>query len=51
MIEERAIEFCHKQIIDIYLFTWKPPKKLPPSLTLFPNTSDLIVVSLQEVAE
>ena len=35
LIEERQDEYCEKDLLDIYIFTWKAPKKIPTSLPLF----------------
>lgn len=51
MIKEREEEFCDKKIVDLYLFSWKSPKKMPTSLTLFPNSSDLLAISIQEISD
>jgi hypothetical protein len=36
---------------EVYIFSWKAPKKVPKSLLLFPNTPKLIVVSIQDMGE
>lgn len=47
MIKNREEEFTKKHLVDIYIFSWKVPSKAPKSLTLFPTTPHIIVVSLQ----
>ena len=38
-------------MLEIYIFTWKAPKKPPTSMILFPNTPKLIIVSIQDLSE
>jgi hypothetical protein len=51
MIKKRENEFTKKHLVDIYVFSWKVPSKPPKSLSLFPTSPDIIVVSLQEMKE
>ena len=34
--------------MDIYIFSWKAPKKIPSSLPLIANNSHLVVIGIQE---
>ena len=36
---------------EVYIFTWKAPKKPPKSLPLFPNTPKIIVIGIQDFTE
>jgi hypothetical protein len=47
MIKSREHEYIKKHLVDIYIFSWKVPSKTPKSLTLFPTTPNIIVISLQ----
>ena len=47
LVEEREIEYCEKDLFDIYIMTWRAPKKIPTSLPLIENSSNLIVIGIQ----
>lgn len=36
---------------EVYIFSWKAPKKVPKSLLLFPNSPKLIVINIQDLSE
>ena len=48
MVEERKVEFCSKDLLDIYIWTWKAPKKIPSSLPLIQKNGQLLVIGIQE---
>jgi hypothetical protein len=51
LIKERENEFLVRETHEVYIFTWKAPKKPPKALPLFPNSAKLIVVAIQDLSE
>lgn len=48
LVEGRKVEFCSKDLLDIYILTWKAPKKIPSSLPLIQNNGQIVVIGIQE---
>jgi hypothetical protein len=47
MLKSREEEYLKKHLLDVYIFSWKVPSKVPKSLTLFPTTPHVIAINLQ----